>query len=245
MGTVNDTSSSGEMTFFEHLDALRPHLVRSAIAIFVFMIGAFLAKDFIIDKLLMGPQSEGFPLNRLFDNLADRWNMDSLRLNDYTINMINTTVSGQFNLHMKISVVAGFVLVVPYFLWELWRFIKPALTPDEIAGSNKLVLYVSLCFFSGVLFGYFILAPITLNFFMGYSVSPDIENMIDIGSYLSTVVNLSLACGVLFLLPVLIYFLARMGIMTSSFMRKYRRHAFIVLLIFSAILTPPDVFSLI
>ncbi|MCD7968979.1 MAG: twin-arginine translocase subunit TatC [Alistipes sp.] len=244
MGTVNESSSSGEMTFFEHLEELRPHLVRAAAAIFVFMVVAFVSKSFIIDKVLMGPQAPGFPLNRLFGFLADRWGMEALRLNRYTVNMINTSMAGQFNLHLKISIVTAIVVAVPYALWELWLFIKPALTPTEIAGSRMFVFYISLCFLVGVLFGYFIIAPLTVNFFYTYTISSDIANMIDIGSYLSTIVNLSLACGVLFLLPILIYFLARMGIMTPAFMRKYRKHAFVVLLIFSAVITPPDVFSL-
>ncbi|MCD8174232.1 MAG: twin-arginine translocase subunit TatC [Alistipes sp.] len=245
MADVRDNSSSEEMTFFEHLDALRPHLLRSAIAIFVFMAVAFVCKNLIIDKVLMGPQSPGFPLNRLFDHLADRWGMDALRLNSYSLDMINTAMAGQFNLHIKISIIAAIVVAIPYTLWELWLFVKPALTPAELSGSRMFVFYVSVCFLAGVLFGYFIIAPLTVNFFSSYTVSPDIVNMIDVGSYLSTIVNLSLACGVFFLLPILIYFLARMGLVSAPFLRKYRKHSFVVLLIFSAIITPPDVFSLV
>lgn len=245
MGENGENSSNGQMTFFEHLDALRPHLLRVAASILILMVAAFLSKNLIIDKVLMGPQSPNFPLNRLFEYLADKWGMDGLKLNNYSLNMINTTLPGQFNLHMKISIVTALAIAVPYATWELWRFIKPALTEKELKNSRMFVGYISMCFFGGLFFGYFIIAPLTINFFSGYTVSDDIVNMIDIGSYLSTVVNLSLACGILFQLPILIYFLSKMGLVTSAFMRKYRKHAVVLLLVFSAIITPPDAFSLI
>lgn len=241
----NLKESSQEMTFFEHLDALRPHLLRAAIALVTVMIVAFTAKDFIFSTVLMGPQSADFPTNRLLCYLGRVLNVDALCINQMSFNVVNTTMAGQFNLHLKISLITAIVIVIPYMLWELWQFVKPALTPGERRGSNMFVVAVSACFFAGLAFGYYIIAPLTVNFLSQYSVSETITNMIDINSYLSTVVNVSLACAAVFQLPILVYFLARMGILTSSFMCKYRRHAIVVLAIISAVITPPDIFSMI
>lgn len=238
-------SSSAEMTFFEHIDALRPHLFRGGIALIVAVVAAFLAKDFIVDTLLMGPQNPDFPTNRFFNWAADKLGTEALRMNQYHINMINTSMAGQFNLHLRISLVTAFAVIVPYILFELWKFVKPALTKKELSGSRMFVFYVSACFFAGLLFGYFIISPITINFLAGYTVSDSIENMIDIRSYLSTIVNLSLACAVVFQLPLLIFFLAKMGMITATFLRKYRRHAIVLLACIAAIITPPDIFSMI
>ena len=145
--------------------------------------------------------------------------------------MINTALGGQFNLHMQVSMVTGVVLAVPYLLWELWRFVAPALTDYERYKSRMFVFYVSLCFFTGLLFGYFLIVPLSINFLAGYQASPDIANMIDVKSYLSTVLTVSVACAIVFQLPLLIYFLARMGIVTAAFLRKNRRYAIVLLAI--------------
>ncbi|MDR2885913.1 MAG: twin-arginine translocase subunit TatC [Rikenellaceae bacterium] len=239
------SSSSGEMTFFEHLDALRPHLVRGAVALFVIMTAAFVCRHFIIDVVLLGPQRPDFPVNRWLGLLAERFNTPELKINTSQLTLINTTMAGQFNLHLKISFWTALVLAIPYMIWELWQFIKPALTPSERRGSNKMVLYVSSCFLAGILFGYFIVSPLTVNFLGGYQASGMISNMIDANSYLSTIMNVSLACGFVFLLPVLSWVLSRMGILNSAFMRQYRRHSIIVLAVVSAIITPPDLFSMV
>ena len=225
-----EKSSDNEMTFFEHVAALRPHLLRGGLALFVIMIAAFLSKRFIIDVLLMGPQSPDFPTNRILCHISHRLLGDAtLCINSIKLNMINTALGGQFNLHMQVSMVTGVVLAVPYLLWELWRFVAPALTDYERYKSRMFVFYVSLCFFTGLLFGYFLIVPLSINFLAGYQASPDIANMIDVKSYLSTVLT---------------YFLARMGIVTAAFLRKNRRYAIVLLAIVSAVITPPDVFSL-
>ena len=242
---------SSEMTFFEHLDALRPHLVRGALAIVIVGIAAFLCKHLIIDTVLFGPKNADFPTNRMLSWIGAEWAHLAAWLNATfgsafdRFQVINTSLAGQFNLHMKISLMAGIALAMPYVLWEFWRFVRPALTPREIAGTRWFVASVSLCFFAGLLFGYFIMAPLSINFFANYQVSPEITNMIDIGDYLSTVILVSMACAFLFELPLLIYFLTRMGLVSAAFLKRYRRHAFVVLLIISAIITPPDIFSLI
>lgn len=258
----NRPDDTSEMTFFEHLDALRPHLVRGALAIVVLGIAAFLCKGFIVDTVLFGPKSAGFPTNRLLEWIGTEWarlaewlnatagtsfNTDvaALRIASERFQVINTSLAGQFNLHMKISLVTGLAVAMPYVLWEFWRFVRPALTPREIAGTRWFVASVSGCFFTGLLFGYFIMVPLSINFFANYQVSAEITNMIDISDYLSTVIVVTMACAFVFELPVLIYYLTRMGIVTSAFLKRYRRHAFVVLLVISAIITPPDIFSLI
>ncbi len=239
-------SSDTEMTFFEHVEALRPHLVRSIMALLVVMIAAFLGKKFVIDLILMGPQSPDFITNRLLCDIS-HWlmNDNTLCINQVKFNMVNTSLAGQFNLHMQVALVTAIVVAVPYLLWEIWRFVLPALTPYERRKSRMFVLYVSLCFFAGLCFGYFLIVPLSINFLAGYQASPEITNMIDVKSYLSTVLTVSLACAIVFQLPLLVYFLARMGLITSAFLKRYRRHAIVVLAIISAIITPPDLFSLV
>lgn len=246
MSDITKKSSDNEMTFFEHIDALRPHLVRSVLVLLVIMVGAFLAKGFIVDMVLMGPQLPDFPTNRFFCYISHAFIGDnSLCINQIRFNMINTSLGGQFNLHMQVALVTAIVIAVPYLLWEIWRFIRPALTDYERRKSSRFVYYVSLCFFVGLAFGYFLIVPLSINFLANYQVSQEIVNMIDVKSYLSTVLHVSLACAIVFQLPLLVYFLARMGIITSGFLKKYRRHAIVILAILSAIITPPDLFSLI
>lgn len=245
MSNKREKSSDTEMTFFEHIEALRPHLVRGVLALVVVMIAAFIGKKFVIDWVLMGPQSPNFPTNRWLCDFS-YWVFGDNRIciNQVKINMVNTALAGQFNLHMQVAFATAIAVAVPYLLWELWRFVLPALTPRERQKSRMFVLYVSLCFFTGLAFGYFVIAPLSISFFAGYQASPDITNMIDIRSYLTTVLSVSIACAVLFQLPLLIYFLARMGLITASFLKRYRRHALVLLMVVSAIITPPDIFSL-
>lgn len=250
------------MGFWDHLAALRPHLVRSAAAVVVVAVAAFLSKHFLIDTVLFGPKSADFPTNRLLlaagHALADlcAWingwsglplsvNPDAFDVANLNFNVINTQMAGQFNLHMKISMVTGLVVAMPYVLWEFWRFVRPALTPREIAATHRFVFWSSLFFFLGLMFGYFVLVPLSVSFFINYQASASIVNMIDVGQYLSTVLVASLASALIFQLPLLIYFLTRMGLVSAAFLKRYRRHAFVALLVIAAIITPPDVFSLV
>ncbi len=237
--------STDEMSMWEHIDALRPHLVRSVVALFVLFVVAFLFKEFIVGQLLLGPQSSEFLTNRLLNNLAARWGLEGLSVNASTYNFINTSVAGQFNMHLRLSFTVALILSIPYLLWELWLYVRPALTTRERRACRGFVFWVSLCLAVGVLFGYFIMSPLALNFLLNYQLTGQIANMIDIGSYFSTVTSSVLACGVVFQLPLLVYFLARMGVVSSDFLRRYRRHAIFVLAIFSAIITPPDAFSMV
>lgn len=236
---------AGEMTFAEHLDALRPHLVRGAVVILVLVVVAFCLKELLVDKVLFGPVAEWFPTNRLLMRLGALSGIDRLGVRPEDFQLVSTTLAGQFNLHLTVSVAAAFAAGFPYLQWELWRFVRPALTPRELRGCRRFVLYVSLGFFAGLAFGYFMIAPLTVAFLTQYRVSVLVTNMIDVNSYLSTVLNVSLACAVVFQLPLLVHFLTRMGILGPAFLRRYRRHAIVVLAILSAIITPPDAFSMV
>lgn len=237
-------SDSGDMPFFEHVDALRPRLVRSALALLVLFCAAFACKEQLM-AVIAGPQSPDFVTNRFFAWLAERMSSDVLRINSHPLLLINTAMAGQFNLHLSLSFYSALIVAVPYMLWELWGFVKPALTDRELRVCRMFVFYVTLCFFCGVLFGYFVLSPLSVNFLSGYIVSEQIANMIDMGSYVSLVLNLSLVCGVIFLLPVAADMLSRAGILSAGFMKRYRRHALVVLAALAAIVTPPDVASMV
>lgn len=261
MNRQADTSDTC-MGFWDHMAALRPHLVRSFVAVAVLAVAAFLAKEWLIDTVLFGPRSVDFPTNRLLlaaghaiQMLCERINSwsglslgidtDAFDVANLDFNVINTRMAGQFNLHLKISLIAGLVVAMPYVLWEFWRFVKPALTLREIAATSRFVFWSSLCFFAGLLFGYFVLAPLSVSFFINYRASASIVNMIDVGQYLQTVVVASAASALVFQLPLLVYFLTRMGLVSAAFLKHYRRHAFVSLLVVAAIITPPDIFSLV
>ena len=233
-----------DMSFWEHLDALRPRIMRSAVALFSFMVIAFIFGGKLME-VITGPMSEWFPTNRLFAWLAEELSSEVLRINSNPVQLINTAMAGQFNLHLSIAFHTALLLVIPYLLWELWGFIRPALTASEQRRGRFFVLQVSLCFFTGVTFGYFMLAPLSVNFLSNYTVSGEIANMIDISSYMSLVLNMTFVCGLIFLLPVLSSILSRMGLLTADFMRKYRRHAIVVLAVLAAFVTPPDAVSMI
>ena len=226
------------MSFFEHLDELRPRIVRSVIAVAVLMVAAFLAKDAIM-AIVMGPKSPDFPTNAAMGMLADATGSDALRINSGDLTLINTSMAGQLNMHIMIAFYAALILSLPYVLFELWGFVKPALNDNELKNGRIFFFNVTLCMIVGVLFGYFVLAPLSVNFLGGYTVSDEIRNLIDVGSYMS------LVCALVFELPVLVYFLSRLGILTAAFMRKYRRHAIIILAVGAAIITPPDIISMI
>ncbi len=262
MANQKKESSDVEMTFFEHLEDLRPHLMRAFGSLFVISIVAFIFKGFIIDGLLFAPQppdvtnrwlcSMGYTLNDFVGWLGGlfgaEWSMDPtvLCINQVqTAEIINTKIVGQFNLHIKVAMATGLVLGIPYLLWEIWQFIKPALLPSERRGTRLFVLWVSLCFFTGVMFGYFIITPLSLQFFLNYTASDTIVNMIDQSSYFSQVITIPLVSGLIFQLPLLVYFLTRIGLVSPDFLRKYRRHAIVLLAVLAAIITPPDPFSLV
>lgn len=235
--------SNNEMTFLDHLEALRWHLVRSILAIVVVSICAFIFKDIIFDKIILAPKTPGFFTNRMLCEFGQMVNVQALCINSSPFEIININMAGQFSTHIMISLMAGLILAFPYLIFELWRFISPALYAKEKKHARGAVFFISLLFLLGVLFGYFVIIPLSVHFLGNYSVSAQITNQINLTSYISTISSITLATGVIFELPVLIFFLTRIGLVTPEFLKKYRRHALVVVLALSAIITPPDVFS--
>ncbi|MEZ5107553.1 MAG: twin-arginine translocase subunit TatC [Bacteroidia bacterium] len=232
-----------EMNFLDHLEALRWHLVRATLVIFILAIVAFIYKEILFDVIIFGPKRPDFITYRLLCKLSEKLSID-MCITDIPFTLISTTMAGQFTTHMVAAGIAGLIMGFPYLLWEIWRFVKPALTDKEKRYTRGIVFSASFLFFCGVAFGYFILSPLSINFLGSYQVSEQVKNAITIDSYISIVTLMTLACGAVFELPILVFFLTKIGIITPKFMRSYRKHAFIVNLIIAALITPsPDVTS--
>lgn len=240
----NHQEEEKEMSFLDHLEALRWHLVRCVIAILLGAMAAFVFSDFIFDDVLFGPKKADFITYRFFCKLSQYFGMDdSFCMTDMPFRIINNEMGGQFSMHLWASVVVGIIIAFPYIVYEIWRFISPALYENERRHATGGIFYTSFLFLLGVTFGYFLVAPLSINFLANYTVSEEIDNYINISSYISTITMVTLASGILFELPIFIYFLSKIGIVTPDFLRKYRRHAIIINLIVSAVITPPDVVS--
>ena len=236
--------NSDEMSFLEHLEELRWHLVRSSFAVIVGAVIVFLNVRFIFDSLLFAPKYPTFITNRVFAWFANRFNSPDLAINTKPFEIINYDMAGQFTTHLNIAIIGGIILAIPYIFWEFWRFIKPALYEKERRHATGAVFYSTFLFMTGVLFGYFIVVPLSTHFFGSYRVSDEIVNQINLNSYVGAVSSVVLGSGVVFELPIVIFFLSKVGLITSGFLIRYRKHAYIVLLLLAAIITPPDVFSM-
>jgi sec-independent protein translocase protein TatC len=233
----NGKKGDGEMSFLEHLEELRWHLIRSIIAIVVFMILAFVFKNFIFDHVILAPKNADFFTSRMLTRFF------GININKEPFNLISIKMSGQITTHIMVSLVAGLILAFPFVIWEFWKFFKPALHTNEAQHARGAVLASSLLFFMGVLFGYYLLAPLSIHFLSSYRISQDVVNQINIRSYIGTITSICLATGIIFELPIIAFFLTRIGVITPDFMRKYRKYAIVVIFIVAAIITPPDVFS--
>lgn len=232
-----------EMSFLQHLEALRWHLIRGVAAIAILSIVAFLMKSFIFDVVIFAPTKPEFWTNAMLNQLSDYLNIPSLSINQQPVVIKNITMSGQFTMHLWVAFIAGVIIGFPYFFWEIWMFIQPALYDKEAKYSRGAIIVVSILFFVGVAFGYYIISPLSISFLTNYQVSADVANEVTITSYISTISSIVLSAGILFELPVFIFFLAKIGIVSASFLIKYRRHAIVVVVTLAAIITPPEVFS--
>lgn len=231
-----------EMSFFDHLEELRWHIVRSLAAALIGGIVVFVKIHFVYDGIIMAPTRHTFITYRVFCRLGHLLHLgDRLCLPDVPLEFQSTKLSGQFMQAISSSFIIGLIIAAPYILWEFWRFIKPALKTNELKYTRGIIFWVSLLFFSGISFGYFVIAPYTVNFFGGYQMSKSIHNIITIQSYLSTLSQVIVGCGVLFQMPMISYFLAKADIVSPQFLKKYRRHAFFVILVVSSFIAPPDV----
>ncbi len=255
IGAIKEKTNSTEteMSFFGHLEALRWHLIRAAIAVIIFMIIAFVKYDWIFANVIMAPANPNFWAYRVMCGMGDLmqrllpsfFTAKDFCVTSLNVNLINTEMAGQFTLQINSSLMIGLVLGIPYLFWELWRFIKPALHDKERRAASGFVFYASFLFALGVMFGYFIITPLSIRFLAGYTVSSTIQNLFSIDSYISSVATLTLATGVVFQLPILVYIVASLGFLTPKLMRSSRRYAIVIILIIAAIVTPtPDALTM-
>lgn len=235
---------NADMHFTDHIEELRWHIVRSLLAIIVVSIIMWLNIEWIFDTILLGPAHADFISYRGLCWLGQELKVEGLCLQDLKIKFQNTDLAGQFTMSFSVSFMLGFIVAFPYVFWEFWRFIKPALKEKELKHAGGIVFWSSSLFLSGVLFAYFIIVPFTVNFFGNYQLSPSFQNIITIGSYYDTMSDLVLGMGVVFEIPIVVYFLAKLGILTPQLMRAQRRFAILIIFVLAAVITPPDWFSI-
>jgi sec-independent protein translocase protein TatC len=237
---------NAEMSFIDHLEDLRWHVIRAVVAILIGAIGVFIYSDFVINRIVMGPAHSDFVSYAFFCDLGKSIGLgETLCFGKTPVSFISTTMTGQFIASFTVAFVGGFIVAFPYVFWEFWRFVRPALSNREARKTRGVIFWVSLLFFLGVAFGYFVLTPFMINFYFSYKLSPLIEIKPTFSDYLENLVYTTVGIGVLFQMPLLVMLLTRIGIITARFLRKYRRHAFVVILIAAAIITPStDPFSL-
>lgn len=231
------------MSFLDHLEALRWHLFRAVTAVLIFTVAAFIAKDFVFGVLILGPSKVDFWTYRVLCDLGNYVGIPALCINDLPFTIQSRQMTGQFSMHMTSSLVVGLIAAFPYLFYEVWRFISPGLYAKERNAARGAVFFVSFLFLSGALFGYYVLTPMSINFLANYQLDPSIANEFDITSYVSTLSMLVLASAIMFQLPVVVYFLSMSGLVTSKMLKSYRKHSVVVILILSAVITPPDVIS--
>lgn len=236
-------SEEKEMTFLEHLEELRWHIIRALVAIMVFTIFAFIETPWIFDHVVFAPAKTSFATYRWLCHLADVTGYKSLCVTSLPFKIQSRYMTGQFTMQITASMVIGLVMAFPYVFWEIWQFVKPGLYKNEKSASGGAVAGVTFLFALGVAFGYYLLCPFSVWFLANYQISDLISNEFDITSYVSTVVTLVLGSALLFQLPMVVYFLTKIGIVTPNFLRTYRKHAVVVILIVAAVITPPDPFS--
>lgn len=236
--------SEDEMSFIDHLEVLRWHLLRCVIAVVIAAIIVFSFSNFFVDDIIFGPTKPGFVSVEWLCKIGQKIGIDGLCFKSET-KFIETAMTGQFIASFTVAFVGGFILAFPYIFWEIWRFIQPALSDKERRGTRGIIFWVSVLFFLGVCFGYYILTPLMVNFYFNYKLSEQITIMPTFTDYLENVVYTTVGIGLLFQMPLLVLLLTKAGILTAAFLKKYRRHAFVVVIIVAAIITPTtDPFSL-
>jgi sec-independent protein translocase protein TatC len=250
-GLYKRSTDPNALSFWGHIDALRGHLFRSALVVIVIAVILFCYPEFLFDTIIFGPLKNDFLTYRAFCKLG-HWLQAQGIMNDgndlcfghYTFKLQSLGLSDQFTSQMWIAFIGGIIVGAPYVLWEIWKFIKPALKEKEKKASTGFIISATLLFISGVLFSYYIIVPLMVNFLGNYQVSTMVENNFTMDSYISTVTTLTLSAGLIFELPILVFFLTKFGLMTPEFMRKYRKHAIVVILIVAGVITPsPDITS--
>ncbi|MGY6561198.1 MAG: twin-arginine translocase subunit TatC [Luteibaculaceae bacterium] len=233
-----------QMSFLGHLEELRWRLVKAVSAVIFGGIFAFIFKSFVFDTLLLSMKSSSFPTYQFFCTLGKTFGLnEALCMGDVALDLQNINMAGQFSLHITVSVVVGIIAAFPFVFYQVWRFISPGLTEKERRNARGVVFFVSVLFFGGVLFGYYLIAPLSVQFLGNYTVSDLVVNQIQLSSFINTIATITLSTGIVFQLPIVIYFLSKLGLVTPQLLRKFRKHALVAVLILSAIITPPDVTS--
>ena len=239
MANSQNTHSDG-MSFLDHLEDLRWHLIRSVMAVLIAGVLAFVAKDFIFDVILFGPKKASFVTYEILCQLAQYINLDE----SFCFKEIQSrTMSGQFSAHIWTSITAGFIIAFPYVIYQFWKFISPGMLANEKRHAKGFIIVASLLFFLGVLFGYYVITPLSINFLGKYQISQEVFNDFDLSSYIGLVRASVLASGLIFELPIVIYFLTKIGLVTPEFLKTYRKYALVVVLVIAAVITPPDIAS--
>jgi len=234
-----------EMSFVDHLEVLRGHLFRSVIAIAIGALTIGIFNKFFVHFILMGPTHNDFPTYRVMCRIGKAIHLErALCMSAVEVKMQSTSVAGQFTTFFSVILIGGFIIAFPYVFWQFWKFVKPALTKKELQKTSGVIFWVSLLFFTGVLFGYFVIAPYAINFFAKFQLDKNIENRWTIGSYFDIMTPLILGSGLTFQLPLAMFFLAKIGIVSASILRKVRKYAIVIIFIVAAFITPgPDVIS--
>lgn len=235
---------AGDMSFMDHLEELRWLLIRSTIAIVIGGLVAYSFSDFIFDEIIFAPKSGDFITYRIFCDIATKYDLDkSFCMDELPFEIQSRTLDGQFSTDLWTAVTAGFILAFPFILWEFWKFIRPALYDNERKYAIAFLFSTSILFFLGVLFGYYLITPLSLNFLGNYRISSIVKNDIDLQSYISVIKTTAISCGLVFELPIVMYFLSKLGLVTATTMRNFRRYAYVIMLVIAAVVTPPDVVS--
>ncbi|HFA51856.1 MAG TPA: twin-arginine translocase subunit TatC [Bacteroidetes bacterium] len=233
-----------EMSFFDHLEELRWHILRSAVAVFIFAIAAFLMPDLVFQDIILAPTKKDFVSYGIMCDLSHFLHMGkTLCISPKPFDFVNKEFGELFFMHIKISFMVGVVCAFPYLFWEIWKFVKPGLYEEEKKRTRFAVAICSALFFIGVLFGYFIISPFAITFLANYNLPGAGSFQPAFGSYISYIVMLTLPVGIVFEMPVLVYVLAKLGLVTSALMRTYRKHAIVIIVVLASVITPPDVAS--
>lgn len=233
-----------EMSFIEHLDVLRGHLFKSAVAVAVGAIIMAVYNKFIVTRILMGPTHPDFWTYKTLCDVGHKWGFgDKLCMAEIHLRMQSNAVAGQFDTYFNIILIGGFIIAFPYVFWQFWKFTKPALKEKELRNTRGVIFWVSVLFFLGVIFGYFVIAPYTISFFANFSLDSNIENIWTISSYFTTISQLIMGAGLAFQLPLVMYFLAKIGVVSAAYLRRVRKYAILIIVIVTSIITPPDMLS--
>lgn len=233
-----------EMSFLDHLEELRWLLVRSTVAILVMATVTYFFSDYIFDTIIFGPTDPSFITYRFFCEASHYVGFaDSICITELPFIIQNTTMEGQVNIFIWTCITAGFILAFPYILSQFWRFIGPALYEKEKKNAKLFIFVASILFFLGVIFGYFVIVPMSVNFLATFKVSDIVQNQFNLESYIGMIKTSVIASGLFFELPIIIYFLTKLGLVTPNFLRTYRKYAIVIVLVIAAIVTPPDVVS--